>query len=50
MGPVHNYILDHWDEIKSGQVVDARVARGERTEHCESESRGIFNFGAGSAI
>lgn len=33
----HRYLMDHWTEIKSGDVVDARVGLGEATEHAVSE-------------
>ena len=33
----HQWILDHWDEIKSGQVVDVRVILGEASEAAEPE-------------
>lgn len=32
MTPAHKYIADNWDELTSGQVIDARVLRGERAE------------------
>lgn len=37
MHGAHRYIEEHWDELKSGQVVDARVGLGEATEHAKSE-------------
>lgn len=37
MQGAHLYIEKHWDELKSGDVVDARVGLGEATEPAESE-------------
>lgn len=33
----HNYIIDHWDELSDGDVVDAEFAAGQRTEPRTSE-------------
>jgi hypothetical protein len=33
----HHYIAEHWDELRSGDVVDARVYFGERETPVESE-------------
>lgn len=35
----HLYIQEHWDELPDGAVVDARVQKGEATEHCESDRK-----------
>lgn len=32
MTPAHRHIASHWDELLSGEVLDARVLRGERAE------------------
>lgn len=34
----HLYIEEHWDELKSGALIDVRVILGETTEPCESEA------------
>jgi hypothetical protein len=33
----HHYLIDHWDDIPDGGLVDARVARGQTDTPCESE-------------
>lgn len=35
----HHYIIDHWNELKDGSVVDVRFILGETTAPCESESK-----------
>lgn len=37
MRAAHIYIEAHWDELKSGDVVDVRVQTGEATEHVAGE-------------
>lgn len=37
MPVAHNWIIDHWTEIQSGQVVDVRVILGEATEPATAE-------------
>lgn len=37
MRAAHLYIEAHWDELKSGDVVDARVQLGMATEHVAGE-------------
>lgn len=37
MQAAHLYILEHWDELSDGSVVDARVHLGERQEHVAPE-------------
>ena len=37
MPAAHAYIEEHWDELKSGDLVDVRVPLGEATEPCKSE-------------
>jgi hypothetical protein len=34
----HHWIIDHWDELKNGSVVDVRFILGETPEPCLSES------------
>jgi hypothetical protein len=36
----HHYIIEHWDELKNGSVVDVRFILGEMPEPCLSESEG----------
>lgn len=38
MGPVHNHILDHFDELESGAVLDAEFLRGETDQPKVSEA------------
>jgi hypothetical protein len=33
----HSYIIDHWDELKDGDVVDVRFILKETSEPCPSE-------------
>lgn len=33
----HKYIMEHWDELETGDLVDVRVALEEENEPCESE-------------
>jgi hypothetical protein len=35
--PAHEYIASHWDELISGQVIDAEFIRSERDEPRKSE-------------
>jgi hypothetical protein len=37
MPAAHEWIEEHWDELRSGQVIDVRVALGERTTPVETE-------------
>lgn len=37
LGNAHNYIYEHFDELKDGDVVDVRVILGERKEPAESD-------------
>jgi len=37
MPNAHNYIIEHWDELKDGDVVDVQVILGETTEPKKSE-------------
>lgn len=37
MPAAHLYILEHWEELRDGSVVDVRVYTGEATEHCSPE-------------
>lgn len=34
----HNWIIDHWDELEDGSVVDVEFILGERAEPKRSES------------
>jgi hypothetical protein len=36
-GTVHHWLLEHWAEVESGDVVDAEFIRGETTEPKVSE-------------
>lgn len=36
-GNAHNWIIDHWDELHDGSVVDVRFVLGETDAPCESE-------------
>ena len=38
----HQHILEHWDELASGCVVDVRVILGEESEVCQSEAIEAF--------
>ena len=38
MGNAHNYIAEHWDELKSGDVVDVEFILGESKAPKRSES------------
>lgn len=33
----HHFIIEHWEDIHSGQLVDARVCLGETDAPCKSE-------------
>lgn len=37
MQTAHQYIIDHWDQLQSGDMVDVRVLLGESTENAPSE-------------
>jgi len=37
MRPVHIYLQEHWNEVRSGQLLDARVLRGETDTSCVSD-------------
>lgn len=41
--PAHSYIIDHFDELQDGAVVDVRVILGETSEPATPE---IFTAGA----
>ena len=34
---INHYIIEHWDELEDGSVVDVRVILGEAAEPAESE-------------
>lgn len=34
----HRHIEEHWDELKSGDLIDVRVLLGETDTPCESEA------------
>lgn len=36
----HNYIIEHWNELTNGDVVDVEWILGERTTPKQSEQRG----------
>ena len=40
MATAHHWILDHWDELDDGDVVDVEFIRGERTTIKVSEVQG----------
>ncbi len=35
--PAHQHIADHWEELESGDLIDARVILGEESEPCATE-------------
>lgn len=37
MTPAHQWIIDHWDEIKDDMVIDVQYLRGETSEPKKSE-------------
>jgi hypothetical protein len=36
---VHLHLIDHWSEVKDGELIDARVILGEETVPAETELR-----------
>jgi hypothetical protein len=45
MGSAHDYIINHFDELKDGDVVDVRVILGEAKESVPSDR--YWNFATG---
>ena len=43
MPTAHNFIIDHWGEIKHGQVIDVQVILGEKTTPKSPEIGYPFN-------
>lgn len=33
----HQYVEEHWDDLKNGSLIDVRVILGETTKWCQSE-------------
>jgi len=38
----HNYIQDHWSELKDGDVIDVEFILGETTEKKQSEKEDVY--------
>lgn len=38
MRQAHAFVIDHWDKLVSGDVIDLRVVRGERDEPATSDA------------
>lgn len=38
----HRYIIEHWDNLKDGDVIDVQFILGERPEKKESEIQGQY--------
>lgn len=44
MANAHNYIIDHWDELSDGDVVDVEYLLGESTQPKVSERLTIHRY------